>query len=168
MGRRKVTIEQIGSIGELIAAIATVATLVYLAAQIRQNSKLFRTSVTMATREGRAEMNRIMATDDQANRVFFEGLLSRSDLSEPDRRKFDALMSIVYETWEHDFDLGIGLRKLSSFMTDRPGWRQWWEVYRDYYPSEFQVFLDSQLTPVSPAASQSPNPTLPEHGSLES
>jgi hypothetical protein len=33
-----VTIQDLGSIGELIAAIATVATLVYLAIQIRQNT----------------------------------------------------------------------------------------------------------------------------------
>ncbi len=32
------TVQDLGSIGELIAAIATVATLVYLAMQIRQNS----------------------------------------------------------------------------------------------------------------------------------
>ena len=32
------TISDLGSLGELIAAIATVATLIYLAAQIRQNT----------------------------------------------------------------------------------------------------------------------------------
>ncbi len=34
------TLDELGSIGELIAAIATVATLIYLAAQIRQISHL--------------------------------------------------------------------------------------------------------------------------------
>jgi hypothetical protein len=33
-----VTIQDIGSIGELVAALATVATLAYLALQIRQNT----------------------------------------------------------------------------------------------------------------------------------
>lgn len=33
------TIEQIGSLGELIAAIATVITLIYLTTQIRQNNR---------------------------------------------------------------------------------------------------------------------------------
>ena len=39
------TIQELGSIGELIGAIATVATLVYLALQIRQNSFLQRQNV---------------------------------------------------------------------------------------------------------------------------
>ena len=34
------TIQDLGSIGELIAAVATLATLVYLAVQIRQNSRM--------------------------------------------------------------------------------------------------------------------------------
>ena len=38
------TIQDLGSIGELVAAIATVATLVYLAAQIRQNTSAMKTS----------------------------------------------------------------------------------------------------------------------------
>jgi hypothetical protein len=33
------TIEDLGNLGDLIAAIATVATLIYLAQQIRKNSK---------------------------------------------------------------------------------------------------------------------------------
>ena len=39
------TIQELGSIGELIGAIATVATLIYLALQIRQNSFLQSQSV---------------------------------------------------------------------------------------------------------------------------
>ena len=36
------TIQDLGSIGELIAAIATVATLVYLAVQLKQNTRALR------------------------------------------------------------------------------------------------------------------------------
>ena len=38
------TIEQLGSIGELIAAVATVITLIYLAFQLRQNTRALRAS----------------------------------------------------------------------------------------------------------------------------
>jgi hypothetical protein len=39
-----VTIQDLGSIGELVAAIATVATLIYLAAQIHQNTSTMKAS----------------------------------------------------------------------------------------------------------------------------
>jgi len=38
------TIQDLGSIGELVAALATVATLIYLAAQIRQNTRAMKAS----------------------------------------------------------------------------------------------------------------------------
>ena len=38
VGRREVTIGELGSLGEIIGAIATVATLLYLAIQIRSNT----------------------------------------------------------------------------------------------------------------------------------
>jgi hypothetical protein len=41
-----ITLEQLGSIGELIAAIATVATLAYLALQIRQNTHVLQNAET--------------------------------------------------------------------------------------------------------------------------
>ena len=39
------TIQELGSVGELIGAIATVATLIYLSLQIRQNTSLQRQSL---------------------------------------------------------------------------------------------------------------------------
>ncbi len=45
------TIQDLGSLGELIAAVATVATLVYLALQIRQNTRVLRHAAERATVE---------------------------------------------------------------------------------------------------------------------
>ena len=47
-GDRKLTIEQLGSIGELLAAIATLATLVYLAIQVRQAKRQIADSLIQA------------------------------------------------------------------------------------------------------------------------
>jgi len=46
------TIEELGSIGELVGAIATVATLIYLAIQIRSNSRITRSAALQATLDG--------------------------------------------------------------------------------------------------------------------
>ena len=42
-------IQEVGSIGELIAAIATIITLVYLAFQIHQNTRAVKASMLEAT-----------------------------------------------------------------------------------------------------------------------
>ena len=50
------TIQDLGSIGELIAAIATLATLVYLAAQIRQNMRAIMATSFMGSQHFFAEI----------------------------------------------------------------------------------------------------------------
>jgi len=50
-GGGKVTIQDLGSIGELVAAVATVATLMYLAVQIRQNTRAVRGSAIQGMTE---------------------------------------------------------------------------------------------------------------------
>jgi hypothetical protein len=53
-----VTIRDLGSLGELIAAIATVATLIYLAIQIRASNRLARAE---ASRTPNSDLNSINA-----------------------------------------------------------------------------------------------------------
>lgn len=50
-GRGQMTIQDLGSMGEFVAAIATVATIIYLAVQIRQNSKAVRAQVRQSIAE---------------------------------------------------------------------------------------------------------------------
>ena len=61
-----VTIQELGSLGELIAALATVATLVYLATQIRYA----RLAASDASRQARAESVREMQLVSLNNREF--------------------------------------------------------------------------------------------------
>jgi hypothetical protein len=100
VGPRKVTIEQVGSIGELIAAIATVATLAYLALQIRQNSTILASAQAAANREGSSELSVILASNRDAARVFWAGCGSRKSLESSERQQFDAMLSIVFLNYD--------------------------------------------------------------------
>lgn len=45
------SIQDLGSLGELVAAIATIATLIYLATQIRQNTRMLESTHSPLARE---------------------------------------------------------------------------------------------------------------------
>ena len=82
------TIQDLGSIGELVGAVATVATLIYLAVQIRQNSKvLVQNSQMHATNTYRANIDGVMnlqallVQDDRLELIWKSGLADE-DLSE--------------------------------------------------------------------------------------
>ena len=51
-GKFEMTIQDWGSVGELVGAIATVATLVYLAIQIRTNTRIAKTSALQSMLAG--------------------------------------------------------------------------------------------------------------------
>ena len=55
--------EAIGAIGEVVGGVAVIATLLYLAIQIRQNAQSVRNAASLSVNEGLAEINRRLSND---------------------------------------------------------------------------------------------------------
>ena len=82
------TIEDIGSLGELIGAIATVATLFYLAGQIRANTGAVKSAAAQSVHENFATWYRMLASDPELAQVLTDGLRDYSTLSESGKARF--------------------------------------------------------------------------------
>jgi hypothetical protein len=87
-----VTVQDLGSIGELVAAIATVATLGYLAIQIRQNTRSVRASSRLDIASGWRAHNRQML-DPAVNRAYMHGLRAYPAMAFDERNIFGNLVS---------------------------------------------------------------------------
>jgi len=141
----EMTIQDIGSIGELVVAVATIVTLGYLAVQIRHSAKLITLSNSSSLREAYSDFTRILATDREACRVWWEGCESRAALAEADRRQFDALLALVILTWQHQFELGLDPDNLRmwEFTLRTQGFKDWWSEYREFNNSDrFRAMID--------------------------
>ena len=57
------TVQDLGSIGEFVAAIATVATLIYLSVQIRSSNRLARAEASRAPNSDLNAINAAFGTD---------------------------------------------------------------------------------------------------------
>ena len=99
------TIQDLGSLGELVAAIATVATLGYLAVQIRQNTA----SVRMASHRGVADQfqltNLTVLQDPAIAEIVMRGLPDSSSLSEVERFRFELFLMAIFRTYEELYQL---------------------------------------------------------------
>ena len=146
------TIQEYGSIGELIGAIATVATLLYLAFQIRQNTELLRTSVAQAHREGNVEVQRVMSADESAARVFRVGLSEPSVLTDAERYQFDAQLGLVFSFWEQAQAHDTLLDEQVRWQMRQPGARLFWREFRDVYSKPLAARIDRVL--IEEAAAQ--------------
>jgi hypothetical protein len=88
----EVTIQDLGSIGELIAAIATIATLGYLAVQIRQNTRSVRASSRLAVSQTYNEHSRLRL-DPNVSRAYLQGLSASPEMSFAERSIFANVLS---------------------------------------------------------------------------
>jgi hypothetical protein len=95
-----VTIQDLGSLGELIAAGATVATLVYLATQIRQNTRATRASSVQDAASGLVDAVGLMSQSPQNADVAHRGLGSYEDLSESEQTHFIFMLSVVFSHFD--------------------------------------------------------------------
>ena len=68
------TISELGSLGELVAAIATVLTLLYLASQIRGNTKATRAETSLSINEALAVNLSALRSDAEFSEIWLRGL----------------------------------------------------------------------------------------------
>ncbi|MBW2424465.1 MAG: hypothetical protein JRG86_09460 [Deltaproteobacteria bacterium] len=70
--------------GEFLGGIAVVVSLVYLAGQIRQNSKLLRACATSTTSQLQYGQNEMIAKDSEVAQLFYNGASEPDSLTEVD------------------------------------------------------------------------------------
>jgi hypothetical protein len=157
-----VTLQDLGSIGEFIAAIATVATLIYLALQIRASNRLARAEASRAPNSDLNSINAAFGTDP----IFRAGMrevlkgAKRSELDPDQRGVVDFHMISITNIQDQlsreiragildpealDFG-GAGIFLLPYYQTS-------WPVYRAFLSSAFVSEFEARfgLDPSIPA-----------------
>ncbi len=80
--------DAIGAIGEVVGGVAVIATLLYLAAQIRQNAQSVRNAASLSVNEGLAEINRRVSNDPEFADLWLRGLKDYRGLADVERMRF--------------------------------------------------------------------------------
>jgi hypothetical protein len=157
--------DAIGAIGEILGAIAVVVTLLYLTAQLKQNSLQIRLSSSQTAASNYSGNIIGVLSDTDSLALFRKGLATFSTLSADEQARFHAIMLGFHTSFSqnlHLFDEGVISQGLfNSWAEDWvrilkcPGAAQWW--------SRFQGMVDSELrTHVDALVSQSDAPPLNE------
>jgi hypothetical protein len=145
------TIEQLGSVGEVAAALATIATLFYLALQIRQNTRATRAASFHGITDSMNHVNVSVAQSPQLARVWNAGVADRNALDEDERHQFDLLLLSyfhVFETVHYQARMGAGEgdlliaeeRSLESLLSNDGVW-DWWNDNPYAYGPEFRTYI---------------------------
>jgi len=155
--------EAVSAVSEIVGALGVVASLGYLAYQIRQNTKQLeqneRTSIAAAVNVSLSnyrENRRYIYTSAEVRDICLRGMASPDDLNESERYRFrlliqnltDALWDMysqtvltgfAAETWSTQ-----GQRVVERVFTT-PGGRWFWQNFCDDYSNDFRSEIDRIL-----------------------
>jgi hypothetical protein len=97
--------EAVGAVAEMLGAVATVATLGYLALQVRQNTRVAKTSATNARVDQRSRQSAFIAQTPESNRLFWAGLDEPESLSSAEYQYFEGIFATYFNGHEAAFNL---------------------------------------------------------------
>jgi hypothetical protein len=156
------SLEDLGNIGEFVAAVGVVLSLIYLAVQIRQNTSQLiegnRAQRLAAQRDTVAAFSRyrhLVVLNPDVSRLLQKGALDLESLTEEERIRFDLLAYeqlfasetlfthveeslLPVERWD-----GVSQYLVASLS--QPGLRQHWELNKYLCSSRFAAAVDKLL-----------------------
>lgn len=151
------SIAELGALGEFLASFGVLATLFYLAIQLRQNTQAVRLNTAQVVTEELQAMFSLLSSDEGLARVFLEAGEGK-ELSGVDKIRYYTFTSnllrgcengwlqnregaIGPEHWEGIVRMMIDYSKMSAF-------EEYWLNRKHWLSREFQQFMDTEIIPV--------------------
>ena len=148
--------DAVGAVGEIVGALAVVLSLIYLAVQIRHNTRTLRRSACRDAVASMRETNSRLIGNPAMTRIFLAGLDGSDELSAEDQAQFILVIFNFFKTYEDlhyqylesglDPAVWEGWARMGAEYLTAPGCRRYWEERRQFFHPNFQAWVDS-LTP---------------------
>jgi hypothetical protein len=151
------TLEDLGNLGDFFGGIAVIVTLVYLAFQIRQNTKLVQQSAEQMFRSDSTAVVALAARSPENAEVYNKGLNDPESLSPNERAHFYLLMAANFYHFQQGYAAhregalseGVWNSQLQALQlyASRPGMRVWWkrQGHRLIPESDFWRLVNSEV-----------------------
>ena len=120
------TIQELGSIGEFVAAIATLATLAYLALQIRQNTREAQAASRSSVSQAFANLLVSVGTDSETSKICRRGFFDPESLDADDTFRFDLVIHSMFQNFETAF-----AQRSRNTLTEED-WVKWAVILKQY------------------------------------
>ena len=149
---------------DIIGAIGVVASLIYLAIQIRHNT---RAMMAQSAREAVAAMrdfNQAMINDPEISRIFRVGAENLTNLTEAERGRFGHILFNFFKTAEElhyqylkgtlDPEIWESWKGIVSLYATSPGFTEYWKMREMFFTTAFRAEHDSWSAPGAASTDQ--------------
>ena len=142
-------------VADLIGAIAIVVSLVYLAIQMRQNTRSLRAENYAHALDRVAEMQARLSTNPELVRIFNAGLADPLALRRSERVQFTWSLYEMFGSFEFMYlqsregalpdDVWKRWADTMSWWLQWPGVQQWWRSQPTPFSASFAAFVESRI-----------------------
>jgi hypothetical protein len=147
--------EVISTVSEFVGAIAVVASVIYLATQIKRQTTESRLVATRDLSAKRVELMEFMGGDEAMAEIYLRAIRDYESLKGVARIRASMLFHIIMRNAEQEFiHMGTGHaddpylesvdRVLSKSMSS-PGLRQWWRTTGEGFNKAFQTHINELI-----------------------
>jgi hypothetical protein len=148
--------DALGAIAEIVGALGVIVSLLYLASQVRGNSRQLRHASAQAVLDKLNGLIGQLAFTAGAGDVWTRGLSGLESLRDDEEIvRFSSMMLQAFWAYEevlHYRDAGLiedwawthSRAPVENFMRT-PGFQQWWILRKDWFSPEFQTHIDTTM-----------------------
>jgi hypothetical protein len=150
-----ITLNELGSLGEFIGAIAVVFSLIFVGIQLRGNSMETRAATSNAASAAMSTWYTALGTEEQSSALFWNFMADPDALTPEQRFQVIMLLHGALVCFQNSYYLaGEGVLSkeilgsiLESIVVvkDQPGWKLYWSQRRAFFMTEFQAYVDSLM-----------------------
>ncbi len=150
------TLADLANIGELVAGVGVVVSLLYLAVQIRHSSRIARLNAHQAVSESVTGITAEIARDPEFFRVWRAVLDSSADASDEDRERVAFILHQIFVAFANadrfgDPSLRRSVRPVHDKYLRAPFVQEWWAPQRGAYDEPFRSTIDARLKELASA-----------------
>jgi len=149
------TLDQLAALAEILAAVAVVISLVYLAVQVRQSNRQGRAEARYAFVQATSDINLTIANDKQLASVWRRGLEAPDQLDPDETMQLWMFLGQSCNAWMVMYHLHLDgllapnqwhvVRNDVSAIMCSAGGRAFWKIARDAFDPAFKTFIEEAL-----------------------
>ncbi len=147
--------DALGAIAEMVGAAGVIASLVYLGAQIRQNTTALRASTWQTVNVDASDLFSLIGGSAETADLLRRGLAEPESLSESEVVQFHFVILKAFSVAENIFhqraqgtispEMGERVEPILVWYTRSPGFAGWWKRNQDLFSRPFRALVEEQV-----------------------
>ena len=155
------TLEQLGNVFQIVGTVCVIASLIFVGAQVRQNTKATRIQVQENMTRGCIAVVKMLIDNAE---LFTRGIVATREsfrsFSEPDKLTFISMLFAAFKLFENvhsqhergfiDRESWAAWSENMLMHFNQPGVQMWWSLRKGSFRPSFRKFLESSAAPKVP------------------